>query len=192
VSTAAKHLLLRVGRFKSDFLKRWLDDERGVSAIEFAMILPLLLLLFLGSVDVSQGISADRKLTNTAKTVADLVSRTTSVTAADVNDIFTAGAAVMAPFSAANLKLIVSSVQIDKDGNATVDWSRALNATPHNNGDPVTLPPVLLANKSSSLIWSEAQYIYQPAAGYVIVGPLTLSDQLFMSPRKSVDVKYVP
>ncbi|MBN8966711.1 MAG: pilus assembly protein [Rhizobiales bacterium] len=184
--------LLRAGFFKLDLLKRWRDDERGLSAIEFAMLLPLLLVLFLGSVDLSQGISADRKLTYTTKTVADLVSRTTSLTASEMNDVLAAATAVMAPFPAGNLRLIVSSVEIDKDGNATIDWSTTLNGTAHNKGDPVTLPDALLANKSSSLIWSEAQYLYQPVVGYVIVGQLTLSDQICMSPRKSIDVKYTP
>jgi Flp pilus assembly protein TadG len=172
--------------------RQWRDDEQGVSAVEFGLLLPLLLMLYLGSVDLSQGISADRKLTYTTKTVADLVSRTTSLTASEMNDVLAAATAVMAPFPAGNLRLIVSSVQIDKDGNATIDWSTTLNGTAHNKGDPVTLPDALLANKSSSLIWSEAQYLYQPAVGYVIVGQLTLSDQIFMSPRKSIDVKYTP
>jgi len=192
MSSAAKRLLLRACRFEPALFRRWVDDARGVSAVEFALLLPLLLLLFLGSVDVSQGISADRKLTTTARTVADLVSRTTSVTSADMDDVFTAGAAVMVPFASNNLRLIVSSVQIDKDGKATIDWSRSFNGTAHNKGDPVTLPSVLLANKNSSLIWSEAQYLYEPVAGYVIVGQLTLHDQLFMSPRKSVSVQYTP
>ena len=45
-------------------------DERGVSAIEFAMMLPLMLTLYLGAVELSQGVGAERKVTLTARTVA--------------------------------------------------------------------------------------------------------------------------
>jgi hypothetical protein len=53
----------------------------------------------------------------------------------------------------------------------------------------VTLPSALVI-KNSSLIWSEAEYLYQPVVGYVITGNLTLTDQLYMSPRKSESVIY--
>ena len=45
------------------------SDERGVSAVEFAMLLPLMLTLYLGAVEVSQGVGADRKATLTARTI---------------------------------------------------------------------------------------------------------------------------
>jgi Flp pilus assembly protein TadG len=179
-----ERMLLRTGAFK-----RWIGDERGVSAVEFALLLPLLLILYFGSVDLSQGITADRKVTVTARTIADLVSRTPSLTVTDMDDVLDAASSVMAPFPVGNLKLTVSSVKIDGDGNATVDWSRSLNGTAHSHGDPVTLPSALVI-KNSSLIWSEAEYLYQPVVGYVITGNLTLTDQLYMSPRKSESVIY--
>ena len=55
-------------------LRRLIGDERGVSAVEFALLLPLMLTLYLGAVEVSQGIGADRKVTLTARTIGDLVS----------------------------------------------------------------------------------------------------------------------
>ena len=55
-------------------LWRLIGDERGVSAVEFALLLPLMLTLYLGAVEVSQGIRADRKVTLTARTIVDLVS----------------------------------------------------------------------------------------------------------------------
>src|ERR1700760_2943232 len=97
------------------------SDQRALSAVEFALILPLMVTLYLGSVEVSQGIGAKRKVTMTARTIADLVSQPTNVTNADMTNSLNAAAAVIAPFSANNLIVTVSSVKIDANGTATID-----------------------------------------------------------------------
>jgi Flp pilus assembly protein TadG len=162
-------------------------DERGVSAIEFAMLLPLMLTLYLGAVELSQGVGADRKVTLTARTIADLVSQTASINNADMTNSLNAATAVMAPFPVSNLKVTVSSIKIDATGKATIDWSDTLNGTAHGKDSSVTLPAALVV-PNTSLIWSEVQYSYKPAIGYVISGTLTLKDQSYMTPRQSASV----
>jgi Flp pilus assembly protein TadG len=162
-------------------------DERGISATEFAMILPLMLTLYFGAVELSQGVGADRKVTLTARTVADLVSQTTSINNADMTNSLNAAAAVMAPFPLTNLKVTVSSVKIDATGKATIEWSDTLNGTAHAVNSTVTLPAGLVV-PSTWLIWSEVQYSYKPAIGYVISGTLILKDQSYMTPRQSASV----
>ena len=159
-------------------------DERGVSAVEFAMLLPLMLSLYLGAVEVSQGIGADRKVTLTARTVADLVSQVTSVSNNDMTNSLNAASAVMSPYSVSNLKVVVTSVTIDAQGKATVAWSDTLNGTARSPGATVTLPSALNI-PSTSLIWSEVQYTYTPVVGHYITGSLTLKDQIYMRPRLS-------
>jgi Flp pilus assembly protein TadG len=159
-------------------------DERGVSAVEFAMLLPLMLVLYLGTVEVSQGIGADRKVTLTARTVGDLVAQVSSMSNSDMTNSLNAATAVMAPFPTGNLKVTVTSVSIDGNGNATVDWSDSYNGTARSKGSTVTLPSALVVN-NSSLIWSEVQYSYTPTIGYVVSGTLTLKDQIYMRPRLS-------
>jgi Flp pilus assembly protein TadG len=172
-------------------LRRLIGDERGVSAVEFALLLPLMLTLYLGAVEVSQGIGADRKVTLTARTIADLVSQVSSIGNADMTNALNASSAVMAPFPVSNLKVTVSSVKIDAAGKATVDWSDTLNGTARVQGSTVTLPTALnVAN--TSLVWSEAQYSYKPVIGYVVSGTLTLKDQIYMRPRLSDSVSRVP
>ena len=163
------------------------SDERGVSAVEFAMLLPLMLSLYLGSVEVSQGIGADRKVTLTTRTICDLVSQVSNIGNADMTNALNASAAVMAPFPTGNLKVTVSSVKIDATGKATIDWSDSFNGTARAKGSTVTLPTALkVAN--TYLIWSEVQYTYKPVIGYVVTGTLTLKDQIYMRPRLSDSV----
>ena len=165
-------------------------DERGVSAVEFAMLLPLMLSLYLGAVEISQGISADRKVTLTTRTVADLVSQVSSINNSNMSNSLNAASTVMAPFGSSNLKVVVSSITVDSSGKATVAWSDTLNGTARSKGSSVTLPAALnIAN--SSLILSEVQYAYKPTIGYLISGTLTLKDQIYMRPRLSDSVARV-
>jgi Flp pilus assembly protein TadG len=159
-------------------------DERGVSAVEFAMLLPLMVSLYLGAVEVSQGIGADRKVTLTARTVADLVSQVSSVSNSDMTNSLNAASAVISPFSSANLKVVVSSVKIDAQGNATVAWSDTLNGAARSKGSSVAVPAALKV-PNSSLIWSEVTYTYTPVIGHFITGSINLSEQIYMRPRAS-------
>ena len=161
-------------------------DQRGVSAVEFALMLPLMVALYLGVVEISQGIAAQRKMTMTTRTVADLVSQTTNVANTYMTNAMNAATAVMAPFPDSNLKITVSSIKI-ADGKATVSWSDTKNGTARAIGSTVTLPAALVAD-NGSLILSEVEYAYTPTIGYVISGTLTLKDNLYMRPRQSTCV----
>ena len=161
-------------------------DQRGVSAVEFALMLPLMVALYLGVVEISQGIAAQRKMTMTTRTVADLVSQTTNVANTYMTNALNAATAVMAPFPDSKLKITVSSIKI-ADGKATVSWSDTKNGTARAIGSTVTLPAALVAD-NGSLILSEVEYAYTPTIGYVISGTLTLKDNLYMRPRQSTCV----
>jgi Flp pilus assembly protein TadG len=160
------------------------QDRRGVSAVEFAMLLPLMVTLYLGAVEISQGVSIDRKVTLTTRTVADLASQVSSINNADMTNILNATAAVVAPYDTSRLRVVVSAVTIDNNGAARVAWSDTLNGTAHGVGTSVTLPTALVVN-NTTLIWSEVTYAYTPTIGYVITGTLNLADRIYMRPRLS-------
>jgi len=170
--------------------RRLAGDQRGVSAVEFALLLPLMITLYLGVVEISQGVSIDRKVTLTTRTIADLASQVSSINNADMTNILNATASVIAPYDTTKLKVTVTAVTIDANSKATVAWSDTLNGTKRAVGSTVTLPPALnVAN--TTLIWSEVSYYYKPAIGYVITGALDLSDQIYMRPRLSTTVTRV-
>ncbi|MFN3349141.1 TadE/TadG family type IV pilus assembly protein [Pseudorhodoplanes sp.] len=165
-------------------LSEFTNDRRGMSAVEFALLLPLMVTLYLGGVELSQAISIDRKVTLTARTVADLVSQFSSIDTTNINASLGAASAVLAPYPDSKAKVTVSVVDIDANGVAKVKWSNSKNGTPRAAGSTVTIPAALNI-PSTSLVWGEVSYDYQPSIGYVVTGNLNLHDQIFMRPRKS-------
>jgi Flp pilus assembly protein TadG len=171
----------------SRHLARLRGDQDGVSSVEFAMLLPLMLTLYLGAVEISQAVGIDRKVTLTSRTLADLASQVSSIASSDMSNILTASSSVISPYDPSKLKVTLSEITIDNSGNAKIAWSCTQGGTAHSVGSSVALPAALnVAN--TSLIWGEAAYLYTPAIGYVVTGTLNLSDQIYMRPRLSDSV----
>jgi Flp pilus assembly protein TadG len=164
---------------------RFARDRRGVSAVEFAMVAPLLITLYFGCVEISDGVAADRKVTLTAAALANLSSRVTNISSGDMTNILDASSAIIAPYSAANLTITVSCLSINASKNATVKWSATRNGTARAVGSSYTfnVSESALDIANSQLVLAEATYAYTPIVGYSITGTLTLADHMFMSPR---------
>lgn len=186
MSPVMRSLLLPL-HFLRQRLSRCLHDERGVSAVEFALLLPLMVMLYLGGVEVSQGLTIDRKVTLVARTVADLAAQVSSISNGDMANILSASSSVLAPYTTTNVKVTVSQVSIDANGRATITWSDTKNGTARAQGSVVTLPAALNI-PNTSLIWGEVSYDYKPVIGYVITGTMKLTDQIYMRPRLSDSV----
>ena len=58
-------------------IRRFGRDRRGVSAVEFAFIAPVMIGLYLGCVEISDGVGADRKVSLTAAALANLTAQAT-------------------------------------------------------------------------------------------------------------------
>jgi len=183
-------------------LRRLRHDRRGVSAVEFAFVAPLLITLYLGCVEVSDGVSADRKVTLTAAALANLTascsnsnansgacsSSTTpayNITTTEMSNILDASSAIIAPYSTSNLSIVVSCISIDASKKATVKWSETRNGTKRTAGSTYTFTSSTSALDvaSSQIILAEATYAYTPIVGNALTGTITLQDQMFMSPR---------
>jgi Flp pilus assembly protein TadG len=162
-------------------------DRRGVSAVEFAILAPVMLTLFLGSVEATQGIAADRKVEVTAHTLADLATQYTDITDLDMANILAAGQAILAPYPTVGLQEVVSEIAINNQGTGTVVWSDTLGGKALTAGTTVAIPTAL-AVPNSYLVLAQVTYSYNPTYGYVMTGSISLSDQSFMRPRESTSV----
>ena len=183
----AGYLQRRVRRLGRHLLR----DKSGLAAVEFAMILPLMLVLFFGTVEVTSGVAVNRKVTIVTRTLSDLTSQSSSVTDAQLANFFAASAAIMTPYSSSPVRATVSQVKVDGTTlKATVVWSRG--AKPHGVGDTVTVPDGLKPVAPAAdiyLIWSEVSYLFKPLSHYTITD-VNLADQTYTRPRQSVCVMY--
>jgi Flp pilus assembly protein TadG len=157
-------------------------DRRGVSAVEFALVAPMMIALYFGCVEISDGVAVDRKVSLTAATLANLVAQSTSLSYDDMTNVLNASTAIIQPYAATNLKMTVSCLSIDASKNVTSKWSRS-GSTGAVSGSVSVPTDLKVAN--TQLILARVSYAYRPIVGYTITGTLTLSDQMFMMPRIS-------
>jgi Flp pilus assembly protein TadG len=193
---------------------RLFKDTRGLAATEFAFIVPFMLVMFFGTVEISSGVAVDRKVTLVARTLSDLLSQAgpppppapvSSYAPADdtyLQNVFTAGIAILTPYCAVPATLQLTEIYVDSNQVAKVQWSKAAsvptcNATQvtltnstRSAGDTITIPPTLLV-KQTYLIFSEVSYNYTPMGiGYVMKSNVILSDVSYTRPRQVVCVIY--
>lgn len=158
-------------------------DMRGVSAVEFALILPLMITLYIGAVEFSHALTIDRRVTTLASSVADLVAQVDEVSDSDLDDIFKAAESIMKPYSLTPLKITVTSVRADAQNKTTVAWSKSNSGSGHANGSNFTLPAGL-TQRYSSVIVAEVTYTYTPEVGQFLTGGITLSETFYLRPRR--------
>jgi Flp pilus assembly protein TadG len=194
--------ILKLWRRTRRSVEGLLRDCSGVAATEFAIIVPLMLVMFFGTVEFSSGVAVDRKVTLIARTLSDLTSQGLTATDCTLSNSFVAATSILYPYptppppSASTItELLVDPTTLQ----AKVQWSRSatINAagavvlgTGHALNTVISIPPALAVG-GTYLIWSEVSYLYKPTIGYVMSkAGITLSDVAYTRPRQSNSIPY--
>ncbi|WP_182086081.1 TadE/TadG family type IV pilus assembly protein [Aureimonas sp. ME7] len=167
--------------------QRFRRNDRGVAALEFAIVAPMILILYMGASQLSIGVTLDRKLQNIAATTTDLVSQSQggTTTKGEISAILKIARAMVEPYDSADVKIRLMSVSVDAKGKATVDWTpvTAGGATAPKKGDVYALPAAFSAQRSRSFVIAEVEYTYKPLGGFGLQNALPLKEASYQTPR---------
>jgi Flp pilus assembly protein TadG len=177
----------------------------GVAAVEFAIILPLMVFMYLGMTELTTGINVNRKLTLVSRTLADLTTRMTDATGDSIDIVFSAAKAVMQPYDASRVAMAVTSVTV-KPGSTTgtfvgeVAWSctQGPGLTTRPVGSPVAVPTGF--EGSPSFVFVETKLDYVPMFGARLIngmfvaagGTLTLRQETPWPVRSGIPLTFQP
>ena len=184
-------------------VQRYQADRRGVAAIEFAFIVPIMFVMFVGAVELSQAITVDRRVTQAASSIADLAARKeSSISQTEIADMMKIGGYIMAPYAQAPMQVIVRNVSSSSaDATKTKQsWQCTFSAAGANptpvcacTNENFNLPSGLVSTNDSVVV-AEVTYTYTPlvfdyflnrtlSSGSGGPGTYSLSERIFMKPR---------
>jgi len=165
-------------------------DQRGVSTIEFAILVPFILLLYVGAVEIGNLLTVQRRVETVASTAADLTAQVKQVSNQDLADIVAASSSILTPYSTAPLKIVLSSVVADQNNNGKVAWSYVSSGSGRAVNSSYLLPTgITVAN--SSVIVAEVTYAFTPLLHLKNVfspGAFNLQRTFYARPRRSLTV----
>lgn len=173
-------------------IRRFLGDERGVAAAEFGLALPILLMILFGCFEAGRLILLHQKLDRASASVADLVTRESSLTAAMMDEFYLAAERQTIPFDLPGEgHVIVSSISLpDVDDPPQVTWQcdggGALAGQTSNvgtEGGEATLPNTFSLVQGENAIVAEVLYSYEPFLFDGIFEPHVVRHTSYTKPR---------
>ncbi len=174
---------------QSRIQKIW-HNKDGVAAIEFALIAPVMIALYIGLAEISLAISADRNVSHAASVTGDLATQEENLTTSEIEDIFNASLAVLGTnlTNSQRVSIDIRSFEMDGDGNlAEVGYAKLGNGLSEKFDASNTSATLL--NQTSGLVVARVEYEYYSPAGTFLQSP-TLSETFMLKPRKSPTITF--
>ena len=174
---------------------RFAKDDEGIAAVEFAMLLPVMFLLFYGTIEFSQALTVDRRVTQIASATADLVARTKETDSTEIDQIMLIADELMKPYDPALLRVTLMNVvsDINDETNTTVCWAYNHNGGANASAVPgANYPlPTGVVEKGDSVVVAEVTYNYNPPLfGFIITNAINMNETFYLKPRLSATIDY--
>jgi len=175
---------------------RFRKAEDGLAAVEFALLLPVMITLFFGVVESTLALLCRADVSVMASTAADLISQEGAATPADLSNVYAAAGTILYP-NTGTPTIRLTSVIYDTVSQSTtsgkVDWTctqagtGTLTPASRNHGDTVTLPQALMTTNGSVII-AEVAYSYASPTTKVITGPINMTNNFWTKPRRVAQI----
>lgn len=171
-------------------LRSFLADRRGVAAVEFAIIAPVMLVMYFGLAEFTQAMMAERRTIRAASAIGDMVAQNSEISASGtggVSDVLAISSTLMRPFPTGTaLKLCVASLVADAAGKIKVEWTQNQNDSncPARDSSPTGLSADLIS-ANQSLIMSRVTYSYTGIINQALKTNPTFTKTLYLRPRRS-------
>jgi Flp pilus assembly pilin Flp len=178
-------------------IRRLAAEETAVSAVEFALLLPLILLLLAGTVDVNEALIVHRKLRHVSSTVSDLIAQRSDITATEASAILSGAATLLDPYDGTELDIVLSVLDVTS-GTQVVAWSLAYQDSAEDSGDPAGFPaPAQLGEAGVQMIAVKVNYNFETLfSGYLeaIFGRsgYAMEDVMYERPRVGDEILLLP
>jgi Flp pilus assembly protein TadG len=168
-----------------------LRRKDGMAAIEFALLSPILIFMFLGGIELTDALNCRQKVTGMSATAADLISQETSVTNSGMSNVFSAINSIVYPYPTTGLQIVISSLADDGHGHGTVQWSDAQNATARSVNSTVNVPSGVITT-GGTVILAEVTYPYHSTIAHFLTATTNMTTSFYSRPRRSISITRVP
>lgn len=141
--------------------RRLIRERKGAGAIEFAILFPVLVMLYIGAFEITIGLSVSKRATRAAGSIADLVTQQQSVTKSTLAEMRSVATAIFVPYNSTSLTLKITGITVDASANAKVLWSWAQDGSvPYAKNTAVSDVPSDMKTANSFLVRSELSIPY--------------------------------
>lgn len=173
-------------------LHRFVRNEAGMAMVEFGLLLPMLITMFYGCIEVTRYILIVQKTEKLAHTIADVTAQSKTITVASENQLFEATKDIMDPFTTgANSRILVSSLYraAGASTTATVNWrlsgggTMTVTSAIGNVGATPVMPGGFAFNERENVIAAEVFYQFNPLISTRFFGATTIYRSAFYKPR---------
>lgn len=168
-------------------------DIRGSLFIEAGIVIPVLVIMTLGGVEIARYALLQQKLDRLAMTTSDMVSQSETISIPELDAILTASSSIMKPFAfGSDGVVIISSVSATGALPPKVDWQRSGGGTMTGMvsqlgvaNQNATLPAGFLVKSTENAIFAETYYQFTPMFLSSLISPGLIYHRAVFRPRQS-------
>lgn len=165
-------------------LRRFARENKGVAALEFAIIAPLLMVpLLLGSVDLIDVMGANKRAQNAAASLADVVARDTEISNSELASLWRGLDVLMYPNAAGSMEIRISSISIVNASTAQVVWSEGHGGMSARTANSTVSLDSRMMNVGTSVIMVESVYKYDAPLGFLFQSQVRMTHDAYRRSR---------